>query len=336
MKLIGSKKNDAKKRAQELYPKVKTFSSAYDYSPAKRNTADEQTGYSMPFRLDERPYAVTPVPASIPERAASSSDINNPERIDLQDTMLTDESFAGRPPRHHQPEPEDKSAASGAFEDSGMDDEPETDDKPEASVLDVFSEQNSYDGYEPFYQADPETGYETEPLYTPAPEEESQFFPETPADTGTDCLPEIDPEAYDENDPLYEPGAVAAGPHLFSDPAADLQPDKSEGSDPLSFKKKKYAVAVGEKTNLKKKLKSRPKGSLKWKSSDKKIAGISKKGVLKPKKKGKVTVRVKTKNGRRAKVQIRIRPKSKSDSMPWESLLSGKKSSGNKKRSYYA
>ena len=97
MKLIRSQKKDAgKNQALEQYPKVKTFSKAYDYAPRKNETPAVPSGNSPFFAPDERPYP-TAAPASLPEIPSKTSDFNDPERIDLQDTLLTDESFVERP-----------------------------------------------------------------------------------------------------------------------------------------------------------------------------------------------------------------------------------------------
>ena len=96
MKLINSqKKKEEKKKEEALYPKVKTFSRTYEYSPSVKTESSEQSGYAPSFYPDERPYPVNPaVSASVPVSAA------DPERIDLQDTILTDESFVERPAKY--------------------------------------------------------------------------------------------------------------------------------------------------------------------------------------------------------------------------------------------
>ena len=101
MKLFKSqKKNEENKQEQVLYPKVKTYSNAYGFSHAdaavKAQEPAAPAGNTVPFRMDERPYSVkaVPLPETVPPLA--SDDYNDPERIDLQDTLLTDESFVAR------------------------------------------------------------------------------------------------------------------------------------------------------------------------------------------------------------------------------------------------
>lgn len=108
---------------------------------------------------------------------------------------------------------------------------------------------------------------------------------------------------------------------------ASLDVSVGNASAPVTFRKKKYALKVGKTINLKKKLKSSPgrkPSSLKWKSSDKEIAEVSKKGVVTALKKGRSTVRVKSPDGTRAKVRIRVNSGKKADIFPWESLSLGK------------
>ena len=97
------------------------------------------------------------------------------------------------------------------------------------------------------------------------------------------------------------------------------------------FKKKKYSLKVGEKINLRKKLKGVPDtepSSLKWKSSDRKIAEVSKKGIVKARKKGKATVWVKTAEGGLSMVRIRVSPDKKDMKMPWDGVGAFGSSSG--------
>ena len=61
------------------------------------------------------------------------------------------------------------------------------------------------------------------------------------------------------------------------------------------FSKKQYTVAVGKKVNLNSRLKKGKHQSLIWKSKNSRIASISKKGILKAKKKGKVVIIAKLK-----------------------------------------
>ena len=98
---------------------------------------------------------------------------------------------------------------------------------------------------------------------------------------------------------------------------------KSAGLKAVTFKKKKYSVKVGKQIDLKKKLKSAPKkkrSSLKWKSSDRDIAEVNRKGIVTALKKGKATVRVKTADGVRNRVRIRVSPDKKHIEVPWESI----------------
>lgn len=107
----------------------------------------------------------------------------------------------------------------------------------------------------------------------------------------------------------------------------------------VAFRKKKYSVAVGDSLNLKKKLKSKPESKsdpMKWKSSDKEIAEVSKKGIVTALKKGRITVRLKTRDSGCARVKIRIVSAKKTDPVPWDGFSTGKKSSSGKKWSYFA
>ncbi len=72
----------------------------------------------------------------------------------------------------------------------------------------------------------------------------------------------------------------------------------------------KATMRVGDKLKLKAKL--YPTGvtsKLTWKSSDKKVAAVSSKGVVTAKKKGKATITVKTANGKKAKIKITVKAK---------------------------
>ena len=102
----------------------------------------------------------------------------------------------------------------------------------------------------------------------------------------------------------------------------------------VAFRKKKCSMKVGKTINLKKKLVSKPDkeaGSLKWKSSDKEIAEVSRKGIVTALKKGRITVRVKTGAGGHAKIRIRVGAAKKPNAVPWESFGSGKKARPGKK-----
>ena len=107
----------------------------------------------------------------------------------------------------------------------------------------------------------------------------------------------------------------------------------SESSGSVAFRKKKYSIKVGKKINLKKKLAVRPEegtASLKWKSSDKDIAQVSKKGVVKARKKGRITVRVKSSDGAHAKVRIRVNAGGKQAQDPWKDIWTDKDSRAEK------
>ena len=372
MKLIKAQKKDkGKNQAQELYPKVKTFSKAYDFAPKKEEPPVVPSGDMPFFALDERPYPMAVPPVNYPEIPNKSTDFNDPERIDLQDTLLTDESFTGRPlkpsaavsfdPAINTPAGQFKPEEKHAVEEC---DSEETEDNPAAEEEDFWKTEKP-DQLETPEESDEEASLE--PFFGHEPEEDA---------VGSFCMPEpednpefpykADPEAEYETDSFYEPDEETDPdpdtdnePIVF--PASDPEgnpglPDKSEeetdepfswfdsdedtlpkDSTAIAFKKKEYTAQVGKKKNLKKKLKSKPSGSLKWKSSDTKIAKVSRKGILKPKKKGKVTVRVKAKGGERAKVKIRIisakakEKKKKQKVLLWESVGAEKKAASDKK-----
>lgn len=72
----------------------------------------------------------------------------------------------------------------------------------------------------------------------------------------------------------------------------------------ITFTKKKLTVKVGQKKKLKSKLKLTPKAARKkalknviWKSSNKKVVKVNKKGVITGKKAGKATITAKLKVG---------------------------------------
>ena len=111
MKLINSQKNNtSKKHEQEQYPRVKTFSRAYAFSPAQSESASDKSVSASPFCPDERPY---PLASSSFIPSAPELNTDDPERIDLQDTLLTDESFVERHPKSHSAA-DDVSAAESA------------------------------------------------------------------------------------------------------------------------------------------------------------------------------------------------------------------------------
>ena len=539
MKLIKSQKNNVeKKQEQELYPKVKTFSRAYAFSPAISDSTKDRNEHTPSFLLDERPY-----PLVTPSFISGSSN-DDPERIDLQDTLLTNESFVERHPKSRsaaddvfaaEPADTEKTAESEehieapyyyppVVKDVGTDetDEPDEDGEDDEPVF-ALPEEDYVDGNEDdsFYEPEPDTECESEPFFSSEPETDSVpgpfFIPESDAESDSDPFfmdsPESDDESgsplesglFPENDsetgssgidqlfPLLETDGktslagswqpmddadgydvfFAAGGESFDgvyrtlsvektrltfkhlkkksiykmrvsaftlssgkksyiceshnvhcitggstkkhtnaasiairdqrldlsvgdrqkitasltgqDPQKDILPcgnllrylseDTSvavvskegkiravapgrcrvfviapngirssvnvsvqESAETVAFRKKKYSVRVGKTINLKKKLKSEPdkeKGSLKWKSSDKKVAEVNRKGIVTALKKGRITVRVKTKAGSRAKVRIRISPAKKPVDYPWESVGTGKKYSFGKKRSSF-
>ena len=79
----------------------------------------------------------------------------------------------------------------------------------------------------------------------------------------------------------------------------------------LSFKKKGYVISVpGHWMNAKTRLKFSPKSAktykLKYKTSNKKIATISKNGIIRAKKKGTVTITAIAKNNKKAKATTKV------------------------------
>lgn len=75
----------------------------------------------------------------------------------------------------------------------------------------------------------------------------------------------------------------------------------------IVFAKKNYSVKVGKKIALKTSLTpTKAKTTLIWTSSNKKIATVSSKGVVKGIRKGKVVITVKTANGKKAKVKVTV------------------------------
>lgn len=367
MKLNKSKKKSAgRNQPQEHYPKVKTFSKAYDFSSEKKAAPAVPSGNMPPFISDERPYPIVHS-ADLPEIPNITENYSDPERIDLQDTLLTDESFVGGPLKpsvavssdcasdssavpekleedslsFKAEEPEENWSANKEEEireeqeleeDLTADEEadfwsaekPELFETPEEDDRDTessFFEPKSANDTETPYVSDPEAEYEADSFF----ESEEDTGLEPALFSGTDTI--SNPE------PVKEPEEETFEPFSWFESDADAEPEDSAG---FSFMKKKYTAVIGEKKNLRKKLRSKPKGSLKWKSSDTKIAKVSKKGILKPKKKGKVTIRVKAKGGERAKVKIRVRSAKKPKTMPWESVGTEKKAVTDKKWARFA
>ncbi len=370
MKLNKSKKKSAGgNQPQEHYPKVKTFSKAYDFSSEKKAAPAVPSGNMPPFTSDERPYPIVHS-AELPEIPNITEDYSDPERIDLQDTLLTDESFVGgslkssvavsadhlsdssavpekpeedsllfktEEPEEEWPEKkeeeirEEQEPAEYLAADEEVDfwkaEKPELFETPEEDdecTESSFFDPKSVNDAETPYVSDPEAEYETDSFFES--EEDTDLEPALFSGTDTISSPEPDKEPEEET---FEPFSW-----FESDADADAEPEDSAG---FSFTKKKYTAVIGKKKNLRKKLRSKPKGSLKWKSSDTKIAKVSKKGILKPKKKGKVTIRVKAKGGERAKVKIRVRSSAKKPkTMPWESVGTEKKAVTDKKWARFA
>ena len=375
MKLIKSQKKDkGRNQAQELYPKVKTFSKAYDFAPKKEEKPVAPSGDTPFFALDERPYPTAASPANLPVIPNKSSDYNDPERIDLQDTLLTDESFGARAIKHPasvsdaltaevpdtQNDPEELSPADEnseirepeevkaepAEEDSWNNEEPDQPESPEESEEEdipepFFEYEAEADEADTDYAAEPEIGTETPYESEPEAEYEADSFFEPEEDADSDLETDTESDLFPESDPddvsgvSGEPDEESYEPFSWFDSDADLLPDGDTG---IAFKKKKYTAVIGKKNNLRKKLRSKPEGTLKWKSSDPKVAKVSRKGILKPKKKGKVVVRVKAKGGERAKVKIRITSakKAKKKTLPWENIGTEKKAASDKKWARFA
>ena len=325
MKLRRSEKNSTgKKQAHELYPKVKTFSRTYERSPIRDFPAAPDETVS-PFYPDERPFPVEVPSGDSAGFNSASEDFSDPERIDLQDTLLTDESFVERPAKRHPSA--DSVASLSVPEGSAGSLYAEDQDVPGISA-EPAGQDRSADAFESYLDSDTDARMDSFPADDPETDD-------VPASSLAD-----EPSADDVQDVF--PGYDVFGDESVSDKEDEIgtfswdRPESGETTGNVAFKKKKYAVRLGKKTNLKKKLKSCPGGSLKWKSSDKKIATVSRKGVLHPKKKGKIIVRVKTGDGERAKVKIRIKSAKKKKAMPWENIAAPKKNSDNKKWSCFA
>ncbi len=214
MKLINSQKNNtSKKHEQEQYPKVKTFSRAYAFSPAQSESASDKSVSASPFRPDERPYPLAS-PSFIPSAPELNTDES--ERIDLQDTLLTDESFVERHPKSHSAA-DDVSAAESAdkmeaeesedyieaphyyppvVKDVGTDetDEPDEDGEDDEPAFTLPESDFGNEGEDDsFYEPEPDAECETEPLFSPESENVSvsePFF-----------IPESDPES--DSDPFF-------------------------------------------------------------------------------------------------------------------------------------
>ena len=76
----------------------------------------------------------------------------------------------------------------------------------------------------------------------------------------------------------------------------------------VAFAKKSYSVKAGKKITLKTKLTpTKAKTILTWSSSNKKIATVTQKGVVKGIRKGTVTITVKTANGKKATVKVTVK-----------------------------
>ena len=356
MKLNKSqKKNAGRNQTQDLYPKVKTFSKAYDYAPKKPENPAVPSGGAHFFALDERPYPTAVPPVSYPEIPNKSSEVSDPERIDLQDTLLTDESFVERPLK--QPAAVSGSPAADADENGGIREPEEAKEDSTAEQEEDFwhseesdlpeapEESGENDIPEPFYEYEAEEDEAPGPFHKPEPEDSTE------SPYGSDPEAEYEADSFFDADEDTDSGLeTGSEPVLFPGSGSHDEPEEetvepfswfdsdsdsiSEDSAGIAFKKKKYTAQIGKRKNLRKKLRSKPAGSLKWKSSDTKIAKVSRKGVLKPRKKGKITVRVKAKGGERAKVKIRITSakKKKPNALPWESVGTEKKSAVSEKK----
>ncbi len=100
---------------------------------------------------------------------------------------------------------------------------------------------------------------------------------------------------------------------LFSSVISPVQMKKVEAAKKLKLNKKKVKVYVGKKVKLKVKNKKK-KDKVKWKVKNKKIASVSKKGVVKGKKKGKTKVTCTVKRGRKKivlKAKVTVKKKKK-------------------------
>lgn len=100
---------------------------------------------------------------------------------------------------------------------------------------------------------------------------------------------------------------------LFSSVITPVQMRKVEAAKKVKLNKKKVKVYVGKKVRLKVKNKKK-KDKVKWKVKNKKIASISKKGVIKGKKKGKTKVTCTVKRGRKKivlKAKVTVKKKKK-------------------------
>lgn len=149
------------------------------------------------------------------------------------------------------------------------------------------------------------------------------FFPDTLTEVGdfayADChdlkdvvIPEsvqyIGDSAFEHSQPtIYcKPGSYADSYAEDADlPVRDI---KEATPTRVTVTKGKRATAyVGEKLALKVKLEpARARTKLKWSSSKTKVATVSKKGVVTPKKAGKTVITVKTANGKKAKITVRV------------------------------
>ena len=196
MKLINSQKNNAaKKQEQEQFPKVKTFPRAYAFSPSQTESASDKTASAAPFRLDERPYPLVSS-SFVPDAPAYKAD--DPERIDLQDTLLTDESFVERNPKSHPAdnkkteEPEEHIESPHYFQPEQIFEPDETDEPDEIDEPDEAEEPRAFDL--PTY-AEPEA----------EDEDDSFFVPESDTEYGVDQLFSSEPETGFDPDSFYDP-----------------------------------------------------------------------------------------------------------------------------------
>ena len=234
MKLINSQKNNAaKKQEQGQYPKVKTFSRAYAFSPAQTEPTPDKNVSATPFRPDERPYPLVS-PSYAPDVPAYKAD--GPERIDLQDTLLTDESFVERP-RKSRPveqekakEPEEHIEAPHYFqpeqyvepdeaEEPVEVDEPGEAEDQSAFDLPSYAELEAEDEDDSFFVPESETEYETDRFFSSEPE--TGFDPDSFYDPDSDSDSETDPFFTEKSEPEDDAGFAGESGFLpDSDPVS--------------------------------------------------------------------------------------------------------------------
>ena len=236
MKLIRSKKDDdSKNRTQELYPKVKTFSGAYGYTPAKNSSSGIRTGIVPTSVPDERPYPAS-VSSDIP---GTRFEYEDPERIDLQDTLLTDESFQKRVPVR-RPDKADEQISESSVPDAGSEEsansgvevseEWETPDHTagDASVSDDPGHGEIRETAEPEEYVNPEDPEEPEGPEEPEESEDSEM-PDYSAESDSDEY-----DFYEETDESTPAGEAGSGIDSFYE-SPDHESDPETGLDPFCF-----------------------------------------------------------------------------------------------------